>query len=225
MSGYDQEQSNKINSIKAYSLKGTLKEIFEKSKWWPGSPGECCCRWAGRWRSPADRQGLRQAPAGKVKSDSVESSWRKYMRGGDNRLRCRHYTLYLKHPFLSAVSRSSPKWRHLRWSPNRAVIGRKRKTFSEFDTIVRVSLKFTIRSDFADAFNLRLYGNKMTREYIFSWNIFSEICLKILTGWPRVKCMVWVRKTVSVLMDQVHLLLCTASSPGLGQLLDIQHNY
>ncbi len=25
--------------------------------------------------------------------------------------------------------------------------------------------------------------------------------------------------------SQEHLLLCTASSPGLGQLLDIQHNY
>jgi hypothetical protein len=38
--------------------------------------------------------------------------------------------------------------------------------------------------------------------------------------------MVWVRNTVSVLMDQVHRLLCTASSPGVGQLLDmIQHNY
>jgi hypothetical protein len=37
--------------------------------------------------------------------------------------------------------------------------------------------------------------------------------------------MVWVRNTVSVLMDQVHLLLCTASSPEMGQFLDIQHNY
>jgi hypothetical protein len=25
--------------------------------------------------------------------------------------------------------------------------------------------------------------------------------------------------------SQVHRLLCTASSPGMGQLLDIQHNY